>query len=367
MISCYQLFAFLLVILPSLALAAGKTPSLLLIGNGYIYKNNMDKLLTMLFDDMQTNEEEYKGIYITDYEHAEAKFVRFVDQESSQLKKVINERKWDWVILQEQSEIPGMWDESEEFESSIESLKIIDGWIQKSGAETVLLMTWGRRTFDKYNPKLYPDFITMQERLEEGYKRYQQAISTVNRPVNIIPAGLAYKAMYEDSDSDFPRLYEDQDSAHLGYPSLAGSYLTACVIYATLTGNDVRRHTRDLEWLDPSFAIHLRQVADATVKDFNGDKNGPTNVPKKEYIPEDSSTKSKRSSSFMFLLFGLIIFGAFGYQKNYFSLDWVENIVQMIQGRLGYQPHYYARPVARHGVGQEMSYFSMQPDENALL
>lgn len=318
---------------------------------------------------------EYRNVFATKYEHAEAKFIRYANEEATQVKRVMNERKWTWTILQEQSEIPGMWEVSDEFDTSFEALGTLNEWIAKNGGDTLLLMTWGRHTFDKYNPTLYPDFVTMQQRLAEGYYRYQEEISTEKRPVKIIPAGLAYKAIYDTSSpnatalfTDFSRLYEDHDSAHLGYPSMAGSYLTACVMYATISGNDVRKSKWAPDGVDPTFSERLRAVAAETVERF--DKNGPGKK-KPDYVPTDgrggNSTKKKGHPVLIFLL--LLAIGGYDYYNNRTLWDMGAKLIQMIQYRLRFSQQYsYSQPVARQGTtGQELSYFTLEGDGDTLL
>ena len=66
--------------------------------------------------------------------------------------------------------------------------------------------------------------------------------------------------------SAFHNLY-DGDGYH---PSLAGSYLAACVIYASMTGN-LSVETNDTIALPPAEKLALQQVADDTV--FNQTTN----------------------------------------------------------------------------------------------
>jgi hypothetical protein len=110
-------------------------------------------------------------------------------------------------------------------------------------AETVFFLTWGRREGDSTNASLYPDFETMQERLTDGYLAYQEATSSKKRPTWIAPVGPAFARVHADileagedpldPESLFWGLY-NPDASH---PSPTGTYLAACVFYATLTGS----------------------------------------------------------------------------------------------------------------------------------
>ena len=289
-----------------------------MVGNSYIDKNGLEDMVkVMLEEEMRLG---FKDVYAVRFKQGAAQFHEYA--ENSQLKSMIAEGGWTWVVLQEQSEIPGFYDTkfSEEFDNSLNGVTTLNHWIRDSGANTILLMTWGRHTYDKYNKDLYTDFTTMQGRISEGYYRYANKVSTPDRLVKIAPAGLAYKAIYDSlvhqgldptqPDNDFSALYQPADD-HLGYPTVAGSYLTACVIYGTLTGNDVRR----LQWIpktgiDASLAERLRSVAAKTVADFTFRPTPQEKNPHQEKNPyqplSSSSTKTSNwSQSPFFLLFVL--------------------------------------------------------------
>jgi hypothetical protein len=152
------------------------------------------------------------------------------------------EQIWDWVILQEQSQIPGFPESSSYITESVAAAQGLDGLIAAKDAETVFMMTWGRRSGDSQNADRYPDFSTMQGHLTDGYLRYQAETSTADRPTWIAPVGLAFAHIHDSiledgadplsEESTFWTLYSNDGS----HPSPRGSYLAACVIYVTLTG-----------------------------------------------------------------------------------------------------------------------------------
>jgi hypothetical protein len=145
---------------------------------------------------------------------------------------------WAWGFLQDQSQIPGFYGEDSSWEASAVAGEQLDDWLEARGAETALLLTWGRRDGDETNPQLFPDFPTMQDELTEGYLAYRDRFATDARPVWVAPAGLAFAAVYAaeadpaDPTSLFYRLY-DVDGSH---PSPAGTWLVACVVFSTITG-----------------------------------------------------------------------------------------------------------------------------------
>jgi hypothetical protein len=126
---------------------------------------------------------------------------------------------WSFVVLQEQSLVPafapartaGMYPAVRRLTRSIRSL----------GAEPVLLLTWGRR--EGIADHGFPDFPSMQAALTEGYLTIATELD-----LRVAAAGEAWKAAMAQ-DPTLPLW--DSDGGH---PAFAGSYLAACVLYATL-------------------------------------------------------------------------------------------------------------------------------------
>lgn len=151
-------------------------------------------------------------------------------------------RPHDWVFLQEQSQIPGFPRAGAEYGESLAAAVELDARAAAAGAGTFFLMTWGRRDGDSTNPDRYPDFSTMQAHLEEGYLAYAAAAGEDGTPAYVAPAGRAWARVHDDLvaagedplvvGSAFHALYVEDGS----HPSPRGTWLTACVVYASLTG-----------------------------------------------------------------------------------------------------------------------------------
>jgi PKD repeat protein len=132
------------------------------------------------------------------------------------------------------------------------------------------MMTWGRRAGDHMNPTLYPNFTVMQDRLEDGYLAYAENLTTRDRPVYVAPVGLAFRRVHDDiaeaggNPLDQGSLFSSLYSSDGSHPSLRGSYLAACVLHATLTGNSPVG--LDLQVNIPSsIRDQLERAANATV------------------------------------------------------------------------------------------------------
>lgn len=116
---------------------------------------------------------------------------------------------WDYVVLQEQSTLP-----VKNAARMHENVRLFEGEIRAAGAKTVLYMTWAR----KHEPQ-------NREVIAEAYERIGAELGAV-----VAPVGRAWQRFLVERDTP---LLHDPDQSH---PSLAGSYLAACVFYAVLFG-----------------------------------------------------------------------------------------------------------------------------------
>ena len=170
--------------------------------------------------------------------------------------KMIAEGKWDYVVLQEQSQLPIV-----KPELMHKYVRLFDAEIRKVGAKTVLFMTWARRNLPQ-----------QQAGLTKAYCDVGGEIGAA-----VAPVGAAWEtALAERPGLD---LYHDDNS----HPKPAGTYLAACVFYATLTGQSPEgmpakvtaefqagrsRLKRVLADLSADEAAFLQRVAWKTVKAF---------------------------------------------------------------------------------------------------
>jgi len=138
----------------------------------------------------------------------------------------IRNGKWDFVVLQEQSQLPTVPDRSNEFYDAVAQLSNI---IKESGAQAVLYMTWGRRDIDSMLPEINPNYETMQSNLVEAYKKAAHDSDAL-----IAPVGLVWRNVRKDNPQLGYELYLSDGS----HPSNKGTFLIACVFYATLFDAD---------------------------------------------------------------------------------------------------------------------------------
>ncbi len=170
---------------------------------------------------------------------------------------------WDFVVLQEQSQIPGFPPGQPEHDASVAAAVGLAGLAHAAGAETLLLETWGYRAGDATNPDLFGTFEVMQEALTAGYAEMAAAIAAAGYPVRVIPAGQAFAAAKLVDSALHSRLYTS-DTRH---PSVHGSYLAACALAALLAEDHVVGTTWAPVGISPEDAAALRAAAQAVFAD----------------------------------------------------------------------------------------------------
>ena len=230
------------------------THKLLFVGNSYTYGNAPhalnEQLQAMLEEIPSTTTHSERVAYGGYLWHQHRNDLKNTTQERPIRRLLLTSQdplhQWNTVFFQEQSQIPGIGELDPYWQQSLDALRELAAAAQQRGAAVYLIMTWGRRDGDPQFPALFPSFKAMQQRLRDGYLRYQQRLHQAAAPLYIVPAGLAWEALYDTllaqgidphtPQSLFTRLYENDGS----HPSLLGSFLTAATLYAALTGFDPR-------------------------------------------------------------------------------------------------------------------------------
>ncbi len=193
-----------------------QTPSklrVLFIGNSYTYFNNLPQLLTGLAASAkpsQTIETEMVTVGGATLKSLWA---------GGKPQTALSGGKWDYVVLQEQSTlgmsrmvdgIPQISDPK----NFHEAVRMMDPEIKKAGAKPLLYMTWARKDSPDKQPLLTDAYQSIGKELGD----------------TVVPVGLAWQAALKAK----PTL--ELHVADKSHPTPTGSYLAACVFYATLFG-----------------------------------------------------------------------------------------------------------------------------------
>jgi hypothetical protein len=215
---------------------------LLFVGNSYTYYNDLDQLVasfatSLLGAPIVTASRVAAGGYRLPQHASDAA------TDATPLAAFLGTGPypaWTFVVLQDQSQLPGFPESQQERIDSVAASVELARRATEHRATTLLFQTWGRRNGDASNPDRFPDFLTMNNLLAEGYTQMEQAIRAAGYPVRRVPVGAAFAAIREgdlaagkdplDSASLFFRLYASDGS----HPSLEGSYLAAATFVCTL-------------------------------------------------------------------------------------------------------------------------------------
>lgn len=249
-----------------------KEINVLFLGNSYTYVNDLPHLISELTKETD-NSIEYESVCpggCTLFQH--------VDSNVSMGK--IKEGKWDYVVLQEQSQLPSIdYYRHNAMRPSYQTL--YDSIMFYNPEATVVgYMTWGRRyggqqcvNFGEglYCSADFADFNHMQDTMTVAYCENAYYTDSWTAPV-----GEAWReAMTEDPNI----VLFSSDNSH---PSYEGSYLAACVFYAVFyQESPVGRPFGDLT---EETATMLQNVAHRVVFDNleTWNINFPTSIQKSE-------------------------------------------------------------------------------------
>ena len=229
-----------------------ETPKrILFVGNSYLYYNdslhNHVRGMVVAADPVSETSLQYKSATIGGAPLAHHDIRHLLEPGHLGMKQ-----PFEVVILQDNSTSAL----SESGRASFrEKVAEFNGEITRRGAKTALYMT---HAHVKPSRLASPDMI---RKVEEMYVSVGNDVG-----VFVIPVGLAFEEAYRQRPDI--KLHNDYDGSH---PDLFGTYLAACVVFASLyakspVGNAYDYHGK----VDRDTATFLQKVADETVRKFFG-------------------------------------------------------------------------------------------------
>jgi hypothetical protein len=139
---------------------------------------------------------------------------------SSDSVNAINGSHWQFVILQEQSEIPSI--ESIRQTQMYPAARSLVATVRSDGATPILLETWAHQAgWSDYGLS----YSAMQAAIDQGYGSIAGELK-----VSVAPAGQAWQAVVRE---DPGIVLWQSDGSH---PTPAGTYLAACALYTRIFG-----------------------------------------------------------------------------------------------------------------------------------
>lgn len=185
--------------------------SILMIGNSYSSANDLPNVVSELAAG--------EGRTLSTTLVAEGGWSLGDHVNSSGTMNLAESESWDYVVLQEQSVIPSLAEYREDF--MFPAARVLDKAISEAGAETLLYMTWGRE--NGMADVGFATYTAMQDQVTIGYRALGEELGA-----QVLPAGVSWqRAIGRDPQLDLWA----PDGSH---PTVAGTYLTACVVYAAI-------------------------------------------------------------------------------------------------------------------------------------
>jgi hypothetical protein len=210
------------------------TVDILYVGNSYVYFNNLPDLVEGISRGL-----EGPILRGTAHTHGGATLRRHL--EDGHLPGVLSEGPinggdWDWVMLQEQSTLGTTYDPGSGVLGSPDAFhaatRELVGMVRAEGARPALYMTWAKEAFP-----------AQSETLSRAYR-------SIAVEVGVPVAGVG-EAWAEVSRARPELNLHISDGSH---PNAVGSYLAACVIYATVTGQSPLGAPREIAGAPWDFA-----------------------------------------------------------------------------------------------------------------
>jgi hypothetical protein len=261
------LFCAALFVAPSTLLGAGtsaqtRTLNVLFIGNSYTFFNNLGDLVAGIAAGLP-------GPKIAPALAVQGGMPLGWHLVNGPAMQMLDEKTWDHVVMQDHSLFGGLVINGDPRMAPAkgfhESARILVQRVRARNARPLFFMTWARRGRPAEEPILTNAYLDIGRELG----------------VDVAPVGIAWT---EALKQDLPVDLFSADGAH---PSPAGSYLAACVIYASLTGHNPQGAPLTIEgspWsrtdgivdttqrvplvtLDRAVAEQLQELAWQTVRD----------------------------------------------------------------------------------------------------
>lgn len=230
------------------------TKKVCFLGNSYTYFNDLPQLVA----DLATAD---GNTLIKDQSTPGGYTFNLHTTNATSLAKISSDT-WDYVVLQEQSQLPSFgW--LQVASQCLPYAEILVDSIRSANACAVPLFfnTWGRRDGDPQWDSI-DTFTEMNQRLHYTYNWLADEHSG-----KLSPVGIGFEHIANDGGSPiaFTALYSGDGS----HPSVYGSYLAACIFYEIIFDTDVNGNTFFPGSITPTEAAYLQGVANHVVNDVD--------------------------------------------------------------------------------------------------
>jgi len=247
----FLFWGFLFGVIPLGNLKAQDTLAVLFLGNSYTSVNNLPQLVQALSASVG------KTLIVDSHTPGGMTLTNHVNDPTTQSK--IAQRAWDYVVLQEQSQVPTI--DFYRYNNMYPAMADLQAMVAQSSpcAKLITYMTWGRRyggqQCDPSNTHCSPvfvDFNHMQDSLTSAYTGISNQLQ-----IQCAPVGVVWQHILNDSNL----VLHSSDNSH---PGLDGSYVAALTLFASIW----KRPSLGLSYtagLSPSLAQYYQHRTDSVV------------------------------------------------------------------------------------------------------
>lgn len=223
--------------------------NILFLGNSYTYYNDLPALFRGL---CKENNQDVEVFSVTAPGRRLEQNLQD-DAHAARFKELLQQRHYDFCILQEQSVLPFV-----HFDAYLSALLQLKNILKGHSDRLLLYSTWGRKEGESF---LTENHLTNPQMTALLHSAFEKASEITEIPIS--PVGLHFYDLY--SAGIGPELY-DSDKTH---PSYSGSCLAALVHYKAVFG-DLPAHT-DCFSLSPEDRQTLLESAakDLTLENLN--------------------------------------------------------------------------------------------------
>ena len=252
---------------------ATKKVKILFIGNSYTQRNRMPLIFKKLCISAG------KDVVVRSVTKSGHSLKSIMDPDTAsgqKLMRLLTGQRWDYVVVQDRHRFPVT--KPKRMRKAIASLA---PYVQNAGAKMVLYQTWAplKGHLDYYK---YARLVSNRSDYQNKINSTISAIASENNAL-ISPVGSAF--LQCSSTNQGVSLIRD-DYHH---PTWAGSYLTACVMYATIF-SDSPEGIPFTGKLNINAAFKLQEIAAFVTAGAGNDYTGGYNFPDYDYEPDDDDT-----------------------------------------------------------------------------
>lgn len=192
--------------------------TILFIGNSLTSANNLPAMIADIA--------ESQGVEVIYATHTPGGAKLRSHASNKKVLRKLRERSWDFVVLQEQSQTPGFGDRQLSRDVFPHATRLVEEAKKANPDSSVIFyMTMAHRNGDPANSNVSPELLTY-EGTQRRINRTYLTMARDNRSL-VAPVGEAWRTVREKQ----PDIVLYADNTH---PNPTGTYLAACVFYATL-------------------------------------------------------------------------------------------------------------------------------------